>query len=230
MERLGDTNCGCGNVKDKFIESLMQIEGHHLFNPLTDVCPLFDKQDAPLIRQKNLRIYLDAIDKCGSVVFGEAGGYNGYRKTGLAFTSDLQLPMMSKVYNLPKLNYATKSGRHNEMSATFVWKIIPNLVNPPFIWNIVPMHPHAGSPMTNRTPNKKDHEVVRDNVELFLKTFKFDRYFAIGRVAEKKLKELGYDVTYIRHPSYGGDKQFTAQMYEYFEKIERNHDIIKYFS
>ena len=105
-----------------------------------------------------------------------------------------------------------------ERSATFMWEVMEKLKNPPMMWNIIPFHPHEpNNRSTNRTPNKRDYEISKPIIDLFFDSFKFKRYFAVGRIAEKYLTKMGYDVTYIIHPSHGGSTLFKEGMYEYFE-------------
>ena len=52
-------------------------------------------------------------------------------------------------------------------------------------------------------------------LEGFLALFEGVPVLAIGRVAERSLSQLGYtEVTYLRHPSYGGVPEFNRGLAE----------------
>lgn len=207
---------------EKFIQLLKDVQIEGLFNPFTDVCPHHDKPDAPEIRTRNLREYLKVADIANSCVLGEAGGYNGYRRTGIAFTDNLTLDLLSETFKIGKLHVATKSGNDKERSATFVWRIIPKLENPPFIWNMNPMHPFdpKKGQLSNKKPSAKQQEAVHEAMMYFFDRFQFKNIYAIGQYAkEKMLKLYNREVAYIRHPSYGGQTEFTETMYDTFKII-----------
>ena len=204
---------------ENFIMLLKQVKSPNLFNPYTDICPVHDiGKGSPEIRVNNLRSYFTLLKTSDVLLMGEAAGYLGCRRTGLAFTDERTYRILKQNFGIT-LFKATKSGKEKEMSATYVWSVLRKLVNPPFLWNIVPFHPHEpNNPLSNRTPTKEDHEAVKDVVKYFLDNTTFTQIFAVGNVAKKKLKELKYDVNYIRHPSYGGANKFKATILENFEK------------
>ncbi len=202
-----------------FIEILQKIKSDRLFNPYTDLCTL-DKNNAPEIRTNNLKIFLDNIDRFDTILVGEAPGHIGARKTGLAFTSNHILNTTEKVWRIKGLEIATKIPFYKELSATHVWDVLPKLVNPPLLWNIIPLHPFKGEQFTNRKPNNLDHLICKLAIEYFFNNTEFKNIIALGRVAQKILRGLGFDVQYIRHPSMGGSNKFKAAMYELFEKYD----------
>ena len=189
---------------ETFIQLLKEVSIDGLFNPFTDVCPHHDKPDAPEIRTNNLREYLKVADVTTSCILGEAGGYNGYRITGIPFTDILSLDLLSETFGIGKLGVATKSGSDKERSATFVWRIIPRLKNPPFIWNMNPMHPFnpKEGDLSNKKPSAKQQQAVHEAMTYFFERFQFDHIYAIGKYAQEKMLKL-YDrkVAYIRHHS-----------------------------
>lgn len=206
---------------ERFINMLRATDtGDKLFNPYRDVCIEMDKVIAPDVRSWNLEDLLGTIDRFEDILVGEAPGYRGCRKTGIAFTDEITIKKAQEIYGV-KFLQATVLGDSKEASATFVWDVLEKLKNPPLMWNIIPFHPHElGKPYTNRTPNKRDYNISRQIIRYFFMNTEFKRYFAIGRQAEKKLKVLGINPIYIRHPSHGGSNKFKEAMYKYFEVKE----------
>ena len=163
------------------------------------------------IRRENLKRYLSKMldIKPSVLILGEAPGYKGCGVTGIAFSSEKVIAenvfFINQGYkcvnNYPKLE--------SEISATIVWNELANYSNKPLIWNIFPFHPHSGANnKTNRTPNKKELEVGLKYLNEILKIFSIKKIIALGRKPESKIKELGYDYAYIRHPANGGKNKF----------------------
>lgn len=208
---------------EHFLHMLVNTDtGNMLFNPYAHFCVEHDYSFAPFIRKDNLRLLLHKIDQFDTILVGEAPGHLGCRKTGIAFTDELTLSKAGKIYNIDEFDTATLNGNSKEASATFMWKVLEKLKNPPLMWNIIPFHPHEkDKPLSNRTPNRDDYHIAEDVINYFFNTTKFKKYFAIGRHAEKYLKKLGLNPIYIRHPSHGGSNEFKEGMYKYFEVKEK---------
>ncbi len=202
---------------EEFIRLIKSQSGKGLFNQYSGRCELHDGEEAPLIRENNLREYLNAVKSCDSIIIGEAPGYIGCRRTGIPFTDNSHLSVVSTTYGLDKLNTATKSGKDKENSALYMWREMSRLDNPPFVWNLIPLHPYKDSQMTNRTPVKRDFENTSEVILYLLKHGNFTKLYSIGRIAEKYLAKMGYSSTYIRHPSHGGSVIFKNQIREYFK-------------
>lgn len=203
---------------DEFISILKSLKGSELFNPYTDTCPINDEPNSHEIREKNLRKYLKAIYQTNTLIVGEAPGYLGCRRTGLPFTDNRHLEVVQQIYGLERLEIATTKGKDKEQSALFMWRVNRELKHPPFVYNIVPLHPYKkGKPLSNRTPRKSDYENTKAAITYLLENGGFKQVLAIGRVSEKHLKELGYDAKYIRHPAQGGSNEFTELMNKYLE-------------
>lgn len=212
---------------DKFIQILKEVESPLLFNPYRDVCDIHDYNLSVGIRTENLRKILKKIDSFDSILIGEAAGYLGCRRTGYAFTDEYHLKTIEIIYGIERLLKATshQSPKTREQSATHVWEALSNIKNPPFLWNIIPMHPHtAEKSLSNRTPNIRDYAITEKAIKYFLNHTSFDRYFAIGRIAEKYLIQLKYIPIYIRHPSMGGASKFKEAIYRNFESRNRLGD------
>lgn len=209
---------------DVFLEKLKKIQKKDLFNPYTDFCKEFDYRDdtSHIFRQMNLREYFKILDRTDSVLVGEAAGHLGCRKTGIAFTDERNLKRVNKIFNI-NLNFATPSANAKENSAKAIWDSISNLKNPPFLWNIIPLHPFIyPKSLSNRTPNSADYQVVKEVVNYFFENTEFERIFAVGKVALKYLQKLNYKVDYIRHPSFGGTNEFKNLIALNFPPKEKN--------
>jgi len=160
---------------------------------------------------------LKAINTCDAILIGEAPGYIGCRRTGIPFTDNSHLGSVADTYNLGKLNIATKSGKDKENSALYMWRAMTRLNNPPFVWNLIPLHPYKDNQLTNRTPVKRDFENTKELIIYLLENGNFTKIYSVGRIAEKYLGQMGYTSTYIRHPSHGGSVIFKNQIREYFD-------------
>lgn len=204
----------------EFLTLLRNVKRDKLFNPYYDVCPFHDNGvKSYTIRSMNLHKYFKILDKTDTLLIGEAAGYLGCRRTGIAFTDELSFDLVKLIWNVDLIR-ATKSGKSRELSASVVWNVLNKLENPPFLWNIIPMHPNSGnSALDNRTPTNNDYKAVKKVTEYFLERNDFERIFTIGRISEKILGNLGFDVKYIRHPSHGGANLFSKAMFTNFKRL-----------
>ncbi|KKN64081.1 hypothetical protein LCGC14_0495080 [marine sediment metagenome] len=204
----------------EFLGILQSIKGKNLFNPYTDICIRHDKRNADFIRRHNLKQYFSIINHTNTLLIGEAPGYLGCRRTGLPFTDELTFTLLKKIYDIDML-VATKSGKNKEQSATQMWKILSKLEKPPFLWNIVPIHPYnEDNQLSNRTPSKTERKLMKEVVKYFFDHTNFSKVFAIGKVATGVLVDLlglKEEDIYIRHPSYGGSEKFKNKIAENFQ-------------
>ena len=176
------------------------------------------------IRRRNLRLYLDELDRIGPrmLLIGEAVSYRGGRLTGIAFVSEAV--MLGGVDSLalgadrgyrkatlgPKLS--------TEASATMVWGTIRRIEPLPMLWNSFPFHPfRAGNPHSNRAPAPAELEIGGRFIEWLLRLFDIDTVVAIGNHASASLTRLGIAHEKVRHPSQGGKQKFVAGMRQCLE-------------
>ena len=203
-----------------FVEALQKLEFDHAFNPYSDLCPVYDLEDAPQQRSKILLSVLEAALRrpVDSLWIGRDVGYRGGRRTGLAFTDDEHLPEHGRRWGLT-VQSATRGEMVGERSARVVWKVLSRINVPVFLWNVFPLHPHdPGSPFGNRMHNaseRRSGQILLDQLVQLLKPL---RIIAIGNDAEKAVRKLGSpaEVTKIRHPSYGGQNEFLSGMSLYY--------------
>jgi hypothetical protein len=162
-----------------------------------------------VIRKHNLLIYLENMKslKPRLLLLGEAPGYKGCRLTGVPFTSEKILAnhLFFKDFDFQFINKKLES----EQSATIVWNVLQDLKSKPLIWNIFPYHPYNGNDyQSNRTPNENELELGKNYLIKLLEFFEIEIIAAVGRKPESKLKDMGIEYKYVRHPANGGKNKF----------------------
>lgn len=198
-----------------FVSALSKIEIQGVFNPYRDRCDIHDLSDGPAVRKKNLRKYLQSIVDLGSdtIWMGRDLGYRGGRRTGLALTDEERLNLFAKLYPGSVPEKATKGPIVAERTATEIWNILSRLEMPPLLWNVFPFHPHEpNSPMTNRRFTTSELANVSDLNHELVSWLKIKKIICIGQDAAAYAKSLGLEVECVRHPSYGGIKDFREGM------------------
>lgn len=195
---------------DHFIAKLAAFRLDAVFNPYVDRCRISDLPDAPAIRRRNLRAYMEAAkDRTTAVWFGRDLGYRGGRRTGLALTDEPHLECLSACYDGVVLTRATAGPAIQERTASVIWGVIRQVLEPPFLWNVFPFHPHiAGAPLSNRCHTRRELSACRSLIESLLDELQPRTIVAIGKDAYNALTDLGYRCSYVRHPSYGGQADF----------------------
>jgi hypothetical protein len=78
------------------------------------------------------------------------------------------------------------------------------------LWNAFPWHPFKDGPLTNRRPRAGELRAAADTLHCFLSLYPQAEVVAVGRVGQGALEALGIPAAYIRHPSHGGQRAFTA--------------------
>lgn len=198
-----------------FVNALSKIELKGVFNPYRDRCDIHDLSDGPVVRKRNLRKYLQSIVDLGSdtIWMGRDLGYRGGRRTGLALTDEERLNLFAKLYPGSVPEKATKGPIVAERTATEIWNILSRLEMPPLLWNVFPFHPHElNSPMTNRRFTISELANVSDLNHELVTWLKIKKIICIGQDAATYAKSLGLEVECVRHPSYGGTKDFRLGM------------------
>ncbi|MHA2029893.1 MAG: uracil-DNA glycosylase [Candidatus Kariarchaeaceae archaeon] len=149
---------------------------------------------------------------------GESLGYRGGRRTGLPLIDDFTLPSFSEKLGIREL-LSPCTNQIKEMTASQVWAMLSRLsVNKvPFLWNIFPFHPYnEKKPLSNRQLKSSELEQTEDITDQLLNTFQFSQILALGKKSFNRLKQLGFDPIYIRHPSHGGSTIFRQQINEIY--------------
>ena len=93
-----------------FVDALSSIHLEHVFNPYTDHCSLFDREDAAARRRQNLEMSLKmAMDlDVRTICIARDLGYRGGRRTGLALTDEMHLDAYSTLFGGLSVERATK--------------------------------------------------------------------------------------------------------------------------
>lgn len=196
-----------------FVASLAEIQLTGVFNPYRDHCEVHDLADAPATRRRNLRSYLAAIEAMGSdtIWMGRDLGYRGGRRTGLALTDELNLPSLATSYPGSTPVKATKGPVVAERTAAEIWAVLNRLTRRPLLWNVFPLHPHEPQdPLSNRRFTRSELETVNELNRELVAWLKIRRIICIGQDAASYAATFGVDVKCVRHPSYGGVKDFRA--------------------
>lgn len=196
-----------------------------VFNQYRDVHPDLDCPDAAQVRCENLSTYLNVFCRARYILIGEAAGYAGCRFSGIPFTCEAQLVGPSRLAWVEGRELARTSRGDAlwvERSATTVWEALGERRNV-LLWNAFPWHPYGPrGPLSNRHPGR-DLSAGRDVLRCMLSLFPGAKPYAVGRVAERMLAELGVSAPYIRHPSRGGKARFAAGVAELPRSVLVDH-------
>ena len=187
---------------DALIRDLARATIGGTFNQYRDAGP-DDLPGAAQRRRANLHHYLSQRRWAGVLAVGEAGGYQGMRWSGIAFTSERDLAAWGDPFA------ATCAARRwSEPSGTIVHRVLRELGAEleVVLWNTVPTHPHrAGEPLSNRRPTTAEITAGTVFVERAIEIIRPAVVIAVGRVAESV---LGERASYVRHPANGGGAAF----------------------
>lgn len=179
-----------------------------LFNPYVSNDPRADKPDGDRIRRANLRHYLESYSEIPrTLIIGEAVGPWGCRFSGVPFTSERQLCCGE----LPFCGRQSSSNGepHHERTAAIFWEVMAMHHPRCFIWNALPLHPHQpGEPFSLRRPSAAEVRGFAHLLAELISLLKPARIIAVGRIAERAVRNIGETPVYIRHPSHGGMREF----------------------
>ena len=144
---------------------------------------------------------------------GEAAGYQGCRFSGIAFTSERDLPRSQWT--------STRPEGWREPSATIVHGALDALgiEGRTILWNVVPFHPAGSSPLSNRTPSALERRAGTEWLRRIVAITQPGVVAAIGRVAEAALPS---GTPYIRHPARGGAGRFRDGL----AQLTREHGLV----
>lgn len=195
-----------------FVERLASLRFSSVFNPYAEACEVHDKPNAPSIRRRNLELVLMAAltQKADSMWVARDLGYRGGRRTGLALTDEGHLNCWTEIMGISNLSRATTGAPVIERTATVIWDSLKAIRAPVFLWNVFPLHPHEeNEPFTNRSHTKAERLACRPILMELLELLQPRTVVAVGKDAQAALGELGVASTAVRHPSYGGQREFT---------------------
>ena len=163
---------------NSLIKKLAQTETKSdLFNPYNELTKPTDDRTAPGVRQQNLRMYLDSLEKSKPqfICFFYAPLYDESKRSGVPLTNVSNFKQVEEVLNIKKsFEKATKSRGKPKLSsvASILWNTVEKIDEPIVFWPIIPFYPHKKSGL--KTPRKftnkellKYKELVVDIVDLF---------------------------------------------------------------
>lgn len=198
-----------------FVSAIAEIELDGVFNPYRDRCEVHDLSNGPAVRRSNLRSYLAAIEELevDTIWMGRDLGYRGGRRTGLALTDEGHLSQLQQSYPGAAAVKATKGPAISERTAAEIWATLSSLDRRPLLWNVFPLHPfEPGEPMTNRRFTSRELAAVTDLNRVLVGWLGIKRIVCIGQDAAAYALSFGMHVESVRHPSYGGVKDFREGM------------------
>jgi hypothetical protein len=202
-----------------FFEFLFSLEIENVFNPYLHTCREFDNENSFLVRRKNIRDYFYAAKELEvkDIWIGRDLGYRGGRRTGLPLTDEGNISRLGNMMKIDSLHKSTIGAAVFERTATIIWDAIEGIGLPIMLWNVFPYHPHKpNAPMGNRCHTKAERKITELLLRYVLESFSGANVFAIGRDAQVAVEDLGYSSVSVRHPSYGGQREFLSTIEQFY--------------
>ncbi len=205
----------------RFVEALGALDFQNTFNPYSNRCAVHDLDDAPRRRSQTLRSMLEvAITlEIDSIWIGRDLGYRGGRRTGLALTDDVHIHAHAARWGVT-IERPTKGEAVAERTAAVLWRVLAQIEASVFLWNVFPLHPHeSDDPFSNRSHNSRERRAGEELLFQLILLLKPCRLIAIGNDAARAAHRLGdrHEVVQVRHPSYGGQTEFSKQISELYD-------------
>ena len=137
----------------------------------------------------------------------------------MALTDDTHITCHAERWGI-LANRPTAGEAVSERTAAVIWSILDRIEDGIFLWNVFPLHPHEeGNPFSNRQHNVKERRAGEEVLDQLIKLLRPRRVIAIGNDAAKAAARLdaSIPILQVRHPSYGGQRQFMDQMSGLYE-------------
>ena len=203
-----------------FVKAVASLRFENTFNPYADRCDVHDRHDAPQRRSRALSAVVEQAVQTSvdAIWIGRDLGYRGGRRTGLALTDDVHVSHHAKRWNV-QAERQTKGEAVAERTAAVIWGLLDQIDDAVFLWNVFPLHPHeAGSPFTNRQHNARERQTGEEILSMLVALLQPRQLIAVGNNAFGAATRVAGDcpVTLVRHPSYGGQRQFERQVTELY--------------
>lgn len=207
------------NTPERFVAALADTHLPSVFNPYSETCPVHDRADAAKLRRRNLARFLEAaIDaRVDTMWIARDLGYRGGRRTGVPLTDEIHLNHAAALLGGIPLDRATRGPVVAERTAAVVWRALATIGTPAVLWNIFPFHPHErDDPFSNRCHTRHERELAEPLLRALIALVRPRQIIAIGRDAHTALADMTLPVLAVRHPSYGGQAEFTAGVYRFY--------------
>jgi hypothetical protein len=197
-----------------FVKAVAAMQFDNSFNPYVDRCPIHDRRSAPRYRATTLSAMLEraTASPVEAIWVGRDLGYRGGRRTGMALTDDVHIERHARRWGIvaerPTLGTAVA-----ERTAGIIWDVLDTLEANIFLWNVFPLHPHeSGDPFSNRQHNAAERRAGEALLAALVTLLRPRRIVAIGNDAQESAQRIAMDVPVcgVRHPSYGGQRDFVA--------------------
>ncbi len=203
----------------QFIDQLRRLKFENTFNPYAECCNKFDQPNAPKLRRQQLLEVLGLADatEIDSLWIGRDLGYRGGRRTGLAFTDDPHLQAHAARWGL-QLRRPTRGETVAERTATVLWRALEQIDKPVFLWNVFPLHPYCdNNPFSNRAHNAVERTAGTELLIELIDLLQPRILLSIGNDATRVVQKLSghRKLVTVRHPSYGGQREFLKQIANY---------------
>lgn len=198
---------------ETFAAALSQTHLPSVFNPYRETCSEHDRDDAALVRRRNLARCLEAAlaSRVDTIWIARDLGYRGGRRTGVPLTDEVHLGPAGVLMGGIELERATRGPVVAERTAAVIWRVLARIGEPVVLWNIFPLHPHeADDPLSNRCHTRAEREATWPLLMALIAMIAPKRIVAIGRDSGLALSGMDIPVTVVRHPSYGGQTEFIA--------------------
>ena len=196
------------NLWKFFEEELFTYKYPDFYNQYYEPNLDYDLENGHLIRRKNLKNYMNSIKDPVFLFIGEAPGFKGMRCSGVPFVCEEQLLDNDFPINGKR---STIGYCKCEISANIYWKVIIDDFNEIFNWDAIPYHPFDSNDKSkNRTPKKSELHHFLPFLQRVIDIIDVEpkNIISIGKKPQYSLNKLGIYSTYVRHPSYGGKKDF----------------------
>lgn len=204
---------------DAFLNDLSTYEAERVFNPWAANCERVDVEGSFGVRRENLRAVLYACADAGEVDvwIGRDLGWRGGRRTGVALVDESSLKDYARSIKVSRLSKATAGPAMRERTATEIHLARARVSRKLFFWNVFPFHPHeADKPQSNRMHTRSERDAGLIFLKKVLKLLPVDRVVTIGNDATQAVQGIGVECCSVRHPSYGGQREFHRQINSHY--------------
>lgn len=204
-----------------FVSMVRELSFPNTFNPYVERCRQYDKPEAPAIRASVLLDVLQAASEVDidAIWVARDLGYRGGRRTGLALTDDFWFSAHTKRWGVD-VDRPTSGPVVRERTASVVWKMLDQIEDNIFLWNLFPLHPFPeDDTYRNRAHSAIERAAGIKLLLLLISMLRPRRILAIGKDSERALnnERIEVDVWDVRHPAYGGEALFREKISSLYE-------------